>query len=119
MSGFVTIRKYTDAREADLAAAVLDDAGIDHYLDNRMMADMDFMPGHLMGTIALQVPEEHREVAAELLAAMDDRREASRQLAAQHPGLSCLACGTAMEEEQDTCGECGWSYADDEPGTAA
>lgn len=110
----VTIDLTDNPHAADLAKLVLEQAGIDAYLDNRNVVEMDWLLSNAIGNIRVQVREADAERAKALLAEHRELRKQWNQAQSEYEGegMACLACGETIAPEQDTCAACGWSYGD-------
>jgi len=63
----ITIKKYWDITEADLAKSLLDSAGINCFLANANMVATYGLIANAMGGIELQVKESDAKKALEIL----------------------------------------------------
>ena len=117
---YVTIEQFDNILHAELAQIRLEEAGIPVYLHNRNIVWADPLLSNAVGNIKVQVPEEDRERAMEVIASI---REKIVSMFNQPKPLeeddACLNCGGSMPEDLDTCDQCGWSYTDDGSGPDA
>lgn len=104
----VEVYRAKNSPAAHLLKAALEDAGITAVVEG------DLLQGAL-GEVPLgwsSAPKvlvesgdvsKAREIIRQIEAAQADDHES-------HHGETCLSCGAALEEYEDTCPECGWSY---------
>lgn len=64
----VTVQQYRDLAEAQVAKGVLDSAGIPCYLRDENAVRLEWVWSNLLGGVRLQVNEQDREAAQEVLA---------------------------------------------------
>ncbi|MEO0474578.1 MAG: DUF2007 domain-containing protein [Planctomycetota bacterium] len=110
---YVTIEQFDNILHAELAQIRLEEAGIPVYLHNRNIVWADPLLSNAVGNIKVQVPEEDRERAIEVIASIREKIVAMfNQPKPIEADDSCLNCGAPMPEHLDTCEQCGWSYLD-------
>ncbi len=112
----VVVASFGKPELAGMAVSVLEAAGIEAFADNQLLAavnDWAFGPGGV--EVCVLVPAEDGDHARALLA----ETTTPEPMSTPAPGddsLRCLACGTEMDEDQDTCPACDWTYAaEDQP----
>ena len=104
-SDFVTLMTFSKVQEAEVKRLLLEDEGIKTYLSDAEIVAMDWLLGNAVGEIKLQVANADVERAVTILKnAPPISTDAPRQ------ENECLACGTAMAENEDVCSNCGWTY---------
>ncbi|MBX2850736.1 MAG: DUF2007 domain-containing protein [Phycisphaeraceae bacterium] len=112
---YVTIEQFDNILHAELAQIRLEEAGIPVYLHNRNIVWADPLLSNAVGNIKVQVPAEDRDRAVEVIASIREKIVAMfNQPKPIEEDDAYLNCGESMPEDLDTCGHCGWSYADDD-----
>ena len=114
MNNLVTIETYTYVGQADVARAELEKAGIQAFLADDNLIQMDWFLGNAVGGVKLQVAEEDAEDALQIIEQIKRRRNDSTL-----PKISfdCENCGKPLEFEGkrrggvETCRHCG-QYVD-------
>lgn len=117
---FVTVATFPTLPEAEAARLMLETEGIPAFLGDAEVVSMDWLLGNAVGYVKVRVPPSHAAAASELLGRVDAERRRRRAEAEADPDagwddsgeMACLACGTAMPEDEHRCPSCGWSYAD-------
>ena len=88
----VTIRTYRDLPEAFIARSVLENAGIECYLQDENTIRMEWLWSNLMGGARLQVAEQDESAAIEILS---------------QPIPASFAVDSGADFEQPCCPKCG------------
>lgn len=107
---FITIATYQNTMKAELAKSLLEAEGIRVYLHNLNIVQADWLLANAVGSIKLQVPAADCARAEQLLYDLPDNKAPAD---ATFEEVYCLSCGGAMDEDQDHCDSCGWSYEAD------
>jgi hypothetical protein len=129
----IFVGNFRFVNEAEAARLRLAHHGIQSFLSNAELINVDWFYGNATGWVKIFVPADQAIAARELLDALRDEtqarqreRKAARRRRDQHApadeGAMCLACGERLPADGTSCAACGWSYAsavDDEPGDAA
>ncbi len=114
----VTVDVQDAPHQADLVRVLLETAGLSVFLDNYHASTFAAL-GPAIGHIRVQVPESQVDTANRLLTI---HRDAQRQRYLDHvAGVTvkddldvCLACGEPLDETEQQCTQCGWSWHDDQ-----
>jgi len=113
----VTIDEFSNVYEADMAKMYIENEGMYVFLADFNIVAFDWFLSNAVGNIKLQVRTADVERAMALLAKARPTFGMGKPLDAnESDDLTCLACGTAMLEDQVKCGECGWGYEGDGEG---
>lgn len=103
---WVTVDAVESPTDAELLLLLLERSGVPVMLADEHMG----MAWYAFGGVKVQVPYSRLAEAKSIV--RDWRRNHERR--AKHPGDTdadyCLACGSVMPEETESCPECGWSY---------
>ncbi len=109
----VTIKTYTMAVYAETDKVHLEAHGIPAFVadDNTVMAD--YFLGNALGYIKLQVPRSRAEEALQIVQLHQSELHAFEKGPRVDESNRCLSCGQWMDENEDRCPKCGWSFTDD------
>jgi hypothetical protein len=89
----VTVQQYRDLAEAQVAKGVLDSAGIPCFLRDEHAVRLEWVWSNLLGGVRLQVNEENRAAAEELLAQpIPEQIQMDGEIAYDQP--RCPRCGS-------------------------
>lgn len=107
IDGHVDVRKVSDATEAELLRACLENAGIPAWIHNQKDRSFTTNFGPL-APVKVLVPRPYLEDARRVLAEADHAPTAL--------GSACPRCGLALALDQDTCPACDSMGPDDPDG---
>jgi hypothetical protein len=111
MSELVTIASFYTPAEAETLRALLGEAGIQAFVAEAEQAGLNFLLTPATGGAKLQTAAVDAERARELIAAHGGYHYSETDDGAESDGSTkCLACGETIDEDEDTCPKCGWSY---------
>ncbi len=97
----VAVRAVTYRHEAELVVLSLVSAGIEAWLVDQFLVSSDPFISNAIGGIKIHVDERDEARARSALAELDEPVRA---------GDGCLSCGAPMNEAEQRCSACGWSY---------
>jgi hypothetical protein len=92
LTRLVTVGRYRDLPDADIARSVLDSAGIETYLQDEHIVSLNWNLSDIIGGVRLQVEAADEQAAIELL---------------RHPVLEMIAFGDGKKFVQPRCPSCG------------
>ena len=107
-----TIATFTKPEEAHLLRIRLEAAGIQAYLQDENMIQMDLLASNAIGGVRVQVVDEDLEPAQKILEERS-RLETNPDLPPDAEAIECCACHALIPPGQTRCTSCGWSYEDD------
>ncbi len=107
----VAVGNFLFVPEAEAARLHLQEEGIQAYLSNAELVNMDWFLGNATGYVKILVPDDQAVAAREVLETLRSQKQArARDSSAAIDGSVCLSCGEKLPAEQSTCSACGWSY---------
>ena len=110
----VEVYRAKNSPQAHMLKAALEEAGISAVVEGDLLQGaLGEVP--LGWTSSPRVLVESADVpkALEIIRQSETARTEARQ---SHHQVMCLSCGTPLDEDEDTCPECGWSYRTSAPG---
>jgi rubrerythrin len=111
MNDLVTIATFYKATEAEAVCALLNEAGIPAFVADAELANTNFLLTTAVGGVKVQTAAVDAERARALVDAQGGFRRGEPDEEEEEDGSTkCLACGTTIAEDDDTCPKCGWSY---------
>jgi len=108
MPELVTIASFYTTAEAETLRALLEESGIPAVVSNAEVAGINFLMTPALGGVKVQTAAQDAAQAQELIAAHGGFRHG--MIDDNDGTVKCLACGTTIEDDDDTCSKCGWSY---------
>ena len=97
----VTVATFTLRHEAELAKLHLEASGVTAWLADEGVVAAHPLLAYAVGGIKVQVAAGDEERARAVLAEMGIGRDGTER---------CLSCGEPMQEEEQKCSKCGWTY---------
>jgi len=115
MADLVTIATFYKATEAEAVRALLEAAGIPAFVADAEVANTNFLLTSAVGGVKVQTAAVDAQRARALVEAQGSfhRDEPDEDEEEEEDVTKCLACGTTIGEDEDTCPKCGWSYEPD------
>jgi hypothetical protein len=111
----VMVGQFQFLPEAQAARMHLQGLGIQSFLSDAELINMDWLLGNAVGYIKLQVSSSQAEAALDALEKIDDQRARREDAQGDVVGAAdCLECGAKLLRGQSTCAACGWSYSGEE-----
>ncbi len=112
----VTIATYRYLTEAEAARMHLEGEGIQAFLADAEIVNMDWLIANAVGDIKLQVSPLDADRAGRILARIQRKRRYRELEFEDHDDLTeCLACGARFPEEGSACPVCGWTFENTGP----
>jgi hypothetical protein len=110
----VTVESYQFLPEAEAVRMHLESEGLSAHLADAEAVSTEWVLANAIGNIKLRVPESQAEAALAMLKELRSRRLERSQSPESDAIGCCLSCGASLHSDQSKCGQCGWSYTDDE-----
>jgi len=108
----IPVGNFLFVPEAEAACLHLHEEGIQAFLSNAELVNMDWFLGNATGYVKVLVPESQAAAARAVLDTLRSQAQARRKApSALGDAGVCLACGAKLTADQSTCPACGWSYA--------
>ncbi len=108
----VTLTTFQSASDAEPLRIALEENGIQAFVADGNTVTANWLWGPALGYVKVQVPSSQADAAREI---MSQHVPASEGMDPDDRPATCLACGTPMPGDTDTCPKCGWSFNAPEP----
>ncbi|MEO9591785.1 hypothetical protein [Rhodopirellula bahusiensis] len=109
-TNFVVVDVFDHVVDAEMLAMLLTHEGLTPRLMNNHTVGMNWMHSGAYGGVKVNVPEPQAAHAKQIASQLRTQSKARLEVMANSDEDACLACGNEMVEDNDECGECGWSY---------
>lgn len=109
-TNFVVVDVFDHVVDAEMLAMLLTQEGLTPQLVDNHTVGMNWMHSGAYGGVKVKVPESQEAHAKQIAGQLRTQSKARLQMMADTNEDACLACGNEMAEDNDECGECGWSY---------
>ncbi len=110
----VTVESYQFLPEAEAVRMHLESEGFSAHLADAEAVSTEWVLANAIGNIKLRVPQSQADAARAVLSELRSRRLERSQSPESDAIGCCLSCGASLHSDQSKCGQCGWSYTDDE-----
>lgn len=112
-SELVTLATYRFPAKAEAAQWALRQEGIESFVMDANIVAADWFLGNAIGYVKLQVRTADAEAAAAILQATPRLLDQKRPAGSEVDESGCLRCGAPMEDDDQACDICGWTYGEE------
>lgn len=111
----VNVGNFRFVAEAEAARLHLAEVGIQAFVANAEVVNMNWLAASAFGWVKIMVPDDQAAAARAVLDELALQAKARRENAPLNaPPGSCLACGAELPPGESRCGQCGWTFRDAE-----